>query len=256
MIHAPPSDPHLDDGVVVGLLDGQADPTQRARAEAHLAACSFCAERLDTLGRRSLTLSALLIRGDFPVPAIPATIAPMDELAARRATRSAPALSWLRAAAVIAVLALGALASSPLRAWMRDLLAGAGGSTAVVATKPSGRTPLTEAPQASARIQFTPSEEVLSVRIAASQASGSLVLSAAPGTTAWAEVRAPVGSASVELLVLPTALRIANRAGSTADYHVAIPASVRRVRVLVAGAQTATVEAGEVATGRRIPLDR
>jgi hypothetical protein len=257
MMHAPAADEHLDDGVIVRLLDGE--PGDRAAADAHLAACPVCAERLATLRRRSLNLGALLAGGDFAVPAAPrAPAAPVDELAARRAARGAPSRVWLRAAAVAALVVGAGLFSSPLRAWIRDLLGGLGGA-APVAVQPAPApspdpAPATEARPASARIQFTPGGDELTVEIARAQAGGALVLSAAPGATASAEVRGPAGTTPAALLVLPAALRIANEPVSVAEYHVAVPASVQRVRVRIGGGAPVIVPAEELANGRRIGL--
>lgn len=261
MMHAPPADEHLDDGAIVRLLDGE--PGDRAAADAHLAACPVCAERLATLRRRSLNLGALLTRGDFPVPATPQApaapqtpAAPVDELAARRAARAAPSRVWLRAAAIAALVVSAGLFSSPVRAWIRDLLGGMGGG-APVAVQPApapAPVPATEARPASARIQFTLGGDELTVEIARAQAGGALVLSAAPGATASAEVRGPADTTPAALLVLPAALRIANEPGSVAEYHVAVPASVQRVRVRIGGGGAVVVEAAELAGGRRVEL--
>lgn len=254
MMHAPPADEHLDDGALVRLIDGEAADDERAGVEAHLAACPVCAARLGSLRRRSVNLGLLLARGDFAVPAPPS--APADEMAARREARrtSPPAASraWLRAAAV--VIGVG-LFSSPVRAWFRDFLGGAG-SGAPVAVQPApapAPVPVEGAQPASARVRFTTQGEEMAVEIAHPQAVGALVLSTAASSTATAEVRAPAG-APADLLVLPTGLRIANSAASVAEYHVAVPATVERVRVRVGTAPAITVPAAELGQGRRVEL--
>ncbi|HEX8451164.1 MAG TPA: zf-HC2 domain-containing protein [Longimicrobium sp.] len=253
MMHAPPADEHLDDGALVRLIDGEAADGERAGVEAHLAACPVCAARLGSLRRRSVNLGVLLARGDFAVPA-----APSDELAARREARRAAPRSWLRAAAVAALVVVGAgLFSSPVRAWFRDILGGAG-SGASVATQPApppASAPNASSPSSGARIRFTPQGEEMGVEIAHPQAGSALVLERASSSTATAEVRAPVGALG-DLLVLPTGLRIANRANSpsAAEYHVAVPITVQRVRVRIGTAPSITVSAAELARGRRIEL--
>jgi anti-sigma factor RsiW len=257
MMHAPPADEHLDDGALVRLIDGEAADGERAGVEAHLAACPVCAARLGSLRRRSVNLGLLLARGDFAVPSAPA--APVDELAARRqARREAPraaSRAWLRAAAVAALVIGAGLFSSPVRAWFRDLLGGAG-SGAPVAVQPApapAPVPVEGSQSASARVRFTPQGEELLVEIAHAQASGALVIAASPSSVATAEVRAPVG-ALADLLVLPTGLRIDNRAVSLAEYHVTVPSTVQRVRVRIGTAPSITVSAAELAQGRRIEL--
>jgi hypothetical protein len=180
----------------------------------------------------------------------------MDELAARReARRTAPASrAWLRAAAVAALVIGAGLFSSPVRAWFRDFLGGTGsGASVAERPAPAPAAPVAEPPSGGARIHFTPRGEEMAVEIAQAQAGGALVLSTAPSSTATAEVRAPSG-ALADLLVLPTGLRIANSAGSVAEYHVAVPATVQRVRVRIGSAPAITVPASGLARGRRIEL--
>jgi pyruvate/2-oxoglutarate dehydrogenase complex dihydrolipoamide acyltransferase (E2) component len=259
MMHAPPADEHLDDGALVRLIDGEAAEDERAGVEAHLAACPVCAARLGSLRRRSVNLGLLLARGDFAVPAPSVPAAPMDELAARREARraapAAPSRVWLRAAAVAALVIGAGLFSSPVRAWFRDLLGGAA-SNAPVAVQPApapAPAPAEGSPATSARVRFTPQGDELAVEIAHAQASGALVLATSPSSAATAEVRAPAG-ALADLLVLPTGLRIDNRETSVAEYHVAVPTTVQRVRVRIGTAPALTVTAAELAQGRRIEL--
>jgi anti-sigma factor RsiW len=252
MTDAPPASQHLDDGAIVRFLDGEAAADERAGVEAHLAACPVCADRLAALRRRSLNLGILLSRGDFavpPLPSAPAAPVVVDELAARRAARRMPARPWLQAAAVAMLLVSAGLFAAPVRGWVRGLLAGGGAPVAErPATPPPA--PTAEAPLAGARIQFTPQGAELSVEVSHAQAGGALVLEAAPGTTASAEVRSPAGTAPAELLVLPSALRIANDPASVAEYRVTVPPSVRRVRLRIGTAPPMIVENAEL--GRRI----
>jgi hypothetical protein len=254
MMHAPPADEHLDDGVLVRLIDGEAADGERVGVEAHLAACPVCAARLGSLRRRSVNLGVLLARGDFAVPAAPS--APVDELAARREARRAAPRSWLRAAAVAALVIVGAgLFSSPVRAWFRDILGGGGASVATRPAPAPAPTPNASSPSSGARVRFMPQGEEMGVEIAHPQAGSALVLERASSSTATAEVRAPVGALG-DLLVLPTGLRIANRANSpsAAEYHVAVPITVQRVRVRIGTAPSITVSATDLARGRRIEL--
>jgi hypothetical protein len=256
MMHAPPADEHLDDGALVRLIDGEAADDERGRVEAHVEACPVCAERLGSLRRRSVNLGVLLARGDFAVPAAPS--APVDELAARREARTAapraPSRVWLRAAAVAALVIGAGLFSSPVRAWFRDLLGGPGSGASLARRAPApAPAPVAESPSTSARVHFTPEGEEMVVEIARGQARGALVLATGPSSTATAEVRAPAG-ALADVLVLPTGLRISNGPTSVAEYHVAVPATVQRVRVRIGTAPAITVPAAELARGRRIEL--
>ncbi|HET6361727.1 MAG TPA: hypothetical protein VFH11_06685, partial [Gemmatimonadota bacterium] len=105
---------------------------------------------------------------------------------------------------------------------------------------------------ANVRIAFVPTGERFRVLLAAPQAEGALHLAAAPGDTASGEI---VGADDADLLVLPDGLGIHNHAFSTADYRVAVPLSIARIDVRVAGrvvwsGPTASLPAG----GTRIDL--
>jgi hypothetical protein len=251
MTHAPPAFEHLDDGAIVRFLDGEAAADERAGVEAHLAACPRCTERLAALRRRSVNLGVLLARGDFAVP--PVAAAPVDDLAARRAARRAPMHPWLQAAAVAMLMVSAGLFAAPVRDWVRGLASG-GGSPAAEQPASAPTATSAEVPLAGARIQFTPEGAELSVEIAHPQAGGALRLESSAGSTASAEVRAPAGTAPAELLVLPSALRIANDPASVAEYRVTVPASVRRVRVRIGSGPPNVVEGAGLAGGRVIPL--
>jgi len=137
------------------------------------------------------------------------------------------------AAAAAAALVLGALALSatPVGAWIRDRWADV---RRLLAAPP--RTASTQAAAEASRdslgtVWFTPSSDVLVVRVATRQASGSLLLEATAATTASAAVRG--AGDSDELIVLPDELRIANTAASHATYRVTVPARLSRIVVLL-----------------------
>jgi hypothetical protein len=77
-------------------------------------------------------------------------------------------------------------------------------------------------------VSFTPEPGPFTITFDARPASGTLRLTADSGARAAATV---TGAAGEELVVLPAGLRVRNRAASTADYRVTVPASTPRVRL-------------------------
>ncbi|HEV2147719.1 MAG TPA: hypothetical protein VGR37_09985, partial [Longimicrobiaceae bacterium] len=102
-------------------------------------------------------------------------------------------------------------------------------------------------------VQFTPQGTVFTVEVAAPQAGGAVELRRAEGATATAQ-QVGGGTEPADLLVLPSGVRIRNLPGATADYRVAVPASVRTVRVRVGGGRETVLAAEEVEAGARVEV--
>jgi len=253
----PTAGAHPEDGVLLRLLDGEADAAEQATAAPHAAACAECRARMDALARRRDRLAALLARTDFPVPASAAPEPGVIPLHSRRRETAAPARPWLRAAAIVLVVLGAGVVASPARAWIARMLTEAWESVAgdappapAPAPAPAPK-PAEQAP--AAQVGFVPTGAELSVVVAHPQEAGVLTVAAAPGASATAEVVGGTGSA--DLLVLPAALHVRNAPGSAAEYRVTLPASVRRVRVRVGGGRETVVNMAEVgAEGRRVEL--
>ena len=266
---------HPDDGALLRLLDGE-DDGDTAAAREHVATCADCRRRLATLRRRGERLAVLLARTDFPVPA--SAPGPVGEVASddaipaieaspssdakviplRRRTAAASTDSrrtWLRAAAIVLlVLGVGVVAT-PARAWiaafLSDLMGGGDPAPVETPVAPPTVDQPPAAPAASSSVRFVPAGSTFRIDVAHEQAAGGLTLLRAEGESATAEVL----GGEADLLVLPSGLRIGNRAGSAADYRVSVPAGVRRVTVRVGGGAPTTVDAAEIgAEGRRIGL--
>jgi hypothetical protein len=253
----PTTGAHPEDGVLLRLLDGEADAAEQA-AGAHAAGCAECRARMDAMVRRRDRLNALLARTDFPVPAASAPEPGVIPLHARR-REAAPARPWLRAAAIIlVVLGVGVMAS-PARAWIARWITEAWESVAGDGDAPPAPAPApTPAPEpaeqtAAAQVGFVPTGAELTVVVAHAQDAGALTVAAAQGESATAEVVGGTGSA--DLLVLPAALHVRNVPGSAAEYRLTLPSSVRRVRVRVGGGRETVVNMAEVGdSGRRVEL--
>ncbi len=253
----PTTDAHPEDGVLLRLLDGEADAAEQAAAGPHAAACAECRARMDAMARRRDRLAALLARTDFPVPAASVPEPGVIPLHSRR-REAAPARPWLRAAAIIlVVLGVGVMAS-PARAWIGRWIADAWesvtGDDAPPAPAPApAPVPKAEEQAPAAQVGFVPTGAELSVVVAHPQEAGALTVAAAAGASATAEVVGGTGAA--DLLVLPAAVHVRNTPGSAAEYRLTLPSSVRRVRVRIGGGRETVVNMAEVGdAGRRVEL--
>jgi hypothetical protein len=228
---------HLSDGALVRLLDGETDAPERASDEAHLAQCAECGARYADVERRSARLAELLRETDYAPPAVPA-IAPAaatDELAARRARRSADAPArrpWLTAAAA-AVLLLGiGFAASPARAWVAEWIGERWAEVARFWAPDEPPVSSEAAPaEAATRIAFSVRGSDFTLSFATPQRAGAVVFTV--GEDGGASIEVHSAGAAPDVLVLPEGVRIQNTLGSTAEYRVTLPAHTRRVRLQV-----------------------
>jgi hypothetical protein len=251
-----PTTGHPEDGVLLRLLDGEASDVERARDGAHAASCDECRARMAAMERRKASLGALLARTDFPVPAS----APPETKVIPLRPRAVPDRPWLRAAAILLVVIAAGVVASPARAWIgrwvaerwAELTGDAPERTPPPAAPAPAPAPAPQEAPAS-QVSFVPSGGELRVVVAHPQAAGALTLAAAEGSSATAEVVGGTGMA--DLLVLPAALHVRNAPGSAAEYRLALPSTVRRVRVRVGDGRETVVEmAGVDAAGRRVEL--
>ena len=214
---------HADDGMLVRLLDGETDASERQDLEDHLDACATCMERLDSLrGDAELVHEALRV---------------WDDGVARRRGRVP---TWFRAAASILLLLGVAGAVQPVRAWIID---GAQAIWSVLAGDPpiaESATPGGREEGSLATVSFVPRDAVFTLDIAARQSAGSLLIETADRMEAEAEIFD--GAGREDLFVLPAGLRIVNDPSSRARYVVRLPRSLATVRVTVAGESTLALE--------------
>lgn len=241
MTTTPMTTGHLPDGDLVRLLDGEMDAPERTHTEAHLAACAECRRRLKTLRRRSIRLGELLIASDWEIPPL-------------RPPRAAPAShSWLRAAALVAVLLGAVMLASPARAWIAEWVGARWNALASAPeAAPGPQTPPVQQAGPGTRVQFTPTGDEFDLEFTTRQAGGTVRVEPHGAAFVSAEVlRDDVGT---DLLVLPNGLRVRNAAESTAEYRVMVPAHLRRVRVRVAGDAPTVLTGEEIRGGRTIDL--
>jgi len=200
-------------------------------------------DQSDLAEPRARRLSALLREADPPVPPI---AFPAERIA--RAARRRALVRW-RVAAAIAVLALAAVGVAPVRAWIvqaaHALWAAAAGTPKPAAIPPAAANPTAGA------VTFSPASGSFVLRVARTQAAGTLTVETTDRAVASAAVSGGRGSA--ELVVLPDGLRIVNDSGATASYVVRVPATIGRIAVGIGPAATRALVPSE--PGQRWVLD-
>lgn len=237
----------VSDAELVRFLDGELADADLGSLGASVAASPEIAERLDTLRRRSDALSALLADVDPDQGRIRERAAVMRRQLVR--TRRPPA-TWgrmspaLRAAAVIALLLVGAFAVPPARAWVVDRVRDVVEALGLAGPPASAGDPGATAPAgpdgpagADMSVTFNVPGDTFEIHLTAPAV---IVVERATGATGSAEGEAgPDGrAAGPAFVVLPGALRIDAAAPGT-TVRVTLPPSVTAVRVRGADASVA-----------------
>ena len=246
---------HLGDSELLHLVDRDASSWEMDVWAKHVLGCETCAARLAERRRTAALVTDAVGRVQLPT-GFPSAAESMRAARARASARPAlprnarPRLA-LRAAAAVVVLMIPLMLVSPLRAavvgWLRQgwgELAGLVGG----GEPPVPPAPPVEAPAPSYAVSFAPAGSELVVTVAARQRAGVLTLSSTATAEASLEV---VGGGEVSPLVTDAGLHIENAAGSTASYRIALPASVRSVRLRVAGEPERELSAAAIARGWR-----
>ncbi|MDX1674855.1 MAG: hypothetical protein R3314_08685 [Longimicrobiales bacterium] len=217
---------HLTDAELLRALeDGAGEP----RAEAHLEACAECARSLESLRADTRLITEALEAADFEErearneaateawrgarPAA-ATAAPRSPALRRQRSRFGP--SWLKAAAIL-VLVAGPLAAFPgLRGWVVDRVAGPGPDDPPTATATATQPTV---------LRFTPEPGDFVVRFPAGS-SGAITLDRS--ADAEAELRV---EGEAETVVASSSLEIRSEQGGT--YRLRLPTAVTGAWVVV-----------------------
>lgn len=244
---------HVDDGVLLRWIDGEASDLERRAMEVHLAECADCTRQLSALQAAAQSVHRVLTRVlDVEAPAATRLASPHRPVPARReqpharaSARRSPGRGWRIAASL--VLLLGVLAAVPeLRALVLDTwraLTVLGPSVEAVRTVPA-----TSEPEMRSIVEVTPGDS-FRVTFEAAQPAGSLTVSAHDSATAIILSSDPHTS----VMVLPSRVRIANR-GSRADYQIIVPPTLDYLGVGVAGRRLPSVTTGELRTAGRIVI--
>ena len=254
--------PHLTDADVVRHLDREGDDAERVRREAHLERCADCAARVGLFRGRSETVAAWLSRADHdPRPASAADVlaaaasgegasAPVitgPGVAGRTILRpSSAAAPWLRAAAIVLLVAAPLAALPPVRAWVAERVG--------LSDEP-GTTAVTAAPAVTADqpvIRFTPAPGVFTVRAGEHPAGASLTLGRADGDDAVLRGAGDAGDPLRAPVVSDDALRLP-AADVAVAYTLLLPASVDEVRLVLDGGAV-RIPAAALDAGRTVGL--
>ena len=214
---------HLTDAELLSALD---DEDSGPRAAAHLETCDACARSLESLRADSRLITEALEAADFEERDVrydaateawrgtrptAATAAPRSPSIRRRSRLDSP---WLKAAAIL-VLVAGPLAAFPgLRGWVVDRVVGPGPDAAT--TTPAAQPTV---------LRFTPDPGDFVVRFPAGS-SGDITLERSPD--AEAELRV-VGDA--ETVVSSSSLEIRGEGDGT--YRLRLPTAVTGAWVVV-----------------------
>ena len=236
--------PHLTDADVVRHLDLEGDATELTRRDEHVRGCDACAGRVRVLRRQSETVAAWLERADAPLPPGSARDVRAASAATARAGRERRETfgPWLRAAAIILLIAAPLAALPPVREWVVERIG-------LAEETPAPATSLAEAADPSV-IRFTPAPGAFTVRVAEAAAGAVLALGRADGDEA---VLRGAGGGDVPV-VSDDVLRLAGGPSAAGRrYDLRVPAAVVEVRVIV-GSRIARIDGAELEAGGRVDL--
>jgi hypothetical protein len=229
--------PHIDDGDLIRLLDGECSHEEGAHLRAHIDACPECRDTADSLKRASDMFSASMLELDIRAPAKPKREVSLGrQFTGEKRTFSILSSRVLRMAAVLALMVL-AFTATPARAWLvqgwaalRSLVVSEVAELPETATAAATEdTPV----EPSSILRFTPRGSEFRLEFTEYQAGGSLVLLIDSTESASAGV---LGEQSgEELILLPNGLRVRNTSSSMSSYEVLLPLSLSTVSVSVAG---------------------
>jgi hypothetical protein len=272
-LHMARPDAHLADDELLRFIDGEDDPLQPAWAE-HVSSCARCSREVQLLRGNAGVVREWLDRAAFEhslPPRLPvraadgtsrrdSTAARRDSTAARRDSTApqrdstAPrrgrqsVAPWLRAAAVLVLLASPVAAIPALRQWLVGTVSELRDTPDMLPAAIPQEQSAAPGPTA---IRFVPVVGTFAVDLDAAQASGVLVIRHGAGHEA---VLQQTGTGEVEPVISATSLRVRNESGSTASFHLQLPVAVNRVVIRVAGAHVTTVNAAALAAGVSIDL--
>jgi hypothetical protein len=239
---------HLIEGDLVRYMDAEMNAAERGSVAAHLLCCQPCSESLDSLRKTRAQFASLLV--DMPAAPINAArrARSWERVAAAESRRGSSARrAGLRAAAVGAVLVGGVLSASPVRALVADLWRTVVAGTGAIEVPASA---IEASPETivltDVTVGFVPVGRVFNLDIATAQQAGALILGISDGASVT--VHAVGGTDPVDLVVLPSGMRIENGASASGDYAVRIPSHIEEVRIRIAGQQPVVIRTAELAS--------
>ena len=226
---------HLDEEQLQRLLHDELGPRALRGAREHLAECTECRERFLEAQRDEGEIFALFRRVDHAVPAVD------PETVVARA-RGVGAVRGRWAAGILLLLGVAgaayALPGSPLRDWVRSVVAWIGDSDQPVPAPAQVQAP----DQGVAGIAAIPGRQFV-IAFESPESGGQARVSLTEGEEVT--VRAPIGAASFTSAA--DRLVIAN-SGSGATFKIEIPRAAPRVEIRVAGNRIFLKEGSRVLT--------
>jgi hypothetical protein len=251
---------HLADAELMQLVDGEGSSDERTRWSAHTEHCPLCAGQAEALRGDGAIVRAWLERAAFEddVEASDtlhaATVHPAgDDISRRRSAHAdgrrrdaagrwpAP---WLRAAAVVLLVAGPVAAIPPLRDFVLQTIFDRGDDRpAMEAAAPAAH--------AATTIRFVPDAGAFDVRVDAVQQAGTLTVRY--GHTGDAILHTP-GDPGAGPVVSARALRLRNDAPARGSYVLELPATITRVTVQVGAGSPRTLDAASLRAGTAVPL--
>jgi hypothetical protein len=235
-----PGEAHVSAEELIRFVDGEGVPGERTRIRRHLRRCRPCLELARDL--RGTTRALELRFADLDDAAAAAFLPPSFQAFQRpRAAPSRAHARWMlpRAAAVLALSAIGAAAASPLRSRVLDWLAGEGGAASVTVQ----RSPPSSPPPAPAAVpeeyRFVPAGETFIVHFDGAQDESSLTLRVSDGSEAVLRMAA-AASAHPPVFVMPNGVRIGAAGAGGVRYGITVPPSVRTIVLRTSGGEPPT----------------
>jgi hypothetical protein len=232
---------HLEDAALMRLIDDPDSPQATGDAR-HAAGCAACAAELQALRDRDAFVRSW-IRRTTPAPAPPLR---------HRTRRPAPAAArhraaaWLRAAAVIAVIAAPVAASPQLREWVAERADSVLGRSA-----PSLRSVAGEPAAPASRVfRFLPAPGDFDVVIDGAGAGSALRVLRSDGSEASLAI---ADEGADPPLITAGGVHLHGSGTRDAEYVLQVPATIQRVRIQAAGG-IRFVTAAEIDAGARVPL--
>jgi hypothetical protein len=240
---------HLEDDQIVRLLDREASAREREVWEHHVAGCEPCRTEVETLRSQSAAITQWLARADFersghrPLPSARWGAPDQRPAGWRSALPARDAAAWLKAAAVVLLVAAPLVAIPGTREWIAERLAGDVGpapSTLEVGDEWDGTATV---------VHFIPAPGTFTVAIAAGQEVGAITVGRSePGQQAVLEVsdRSPEADPTrPETAVSAREVRIENDPSATASYTLLVPPEITAV-IVVVGPRRTVVESHEI----------
>lgn len=240
---------HLDDDDLLRFIDNDGDDAWRAHQDRHLASCEACAGELEALSADAALFRLRLDEAAFDEAAA-GDVVSIDRAPSRQRA-AMPRTAWLRAAAILLMVAAPVAAFPGLRAWIADSVGGPSTPAADVRTMSAPAA----MPDDVALIRFAPAAGLFAVVVDAAQQDGVLRVSQdAVAANAMFETQPVAGETPAEPVVAEGSLRLRNDAGATASYTLVLPAGTTRVTVTVGGVMVADLAGAALRDGADIPL--